>query len=47
MTKYGKETIETVTSHLGYLAPMSEANKYHFPGFPGGKQPKKAKGTHL
>ena len=22
---------------------MSEANKYHFPGFPGGKQPKKTK----
>ena len=22
---------------------MSEANKYHFPGYPGGKQPKKPK----
>ena len=43
MTKYGKETI---TSLLGYLAPMSEANRYHFPGFPGGKQPK-TQGTHL
>ena len=32
-----------VTSQLGYLAPMSEANKYHFPGYPGGKQPKKPK----
>ena len=26
---------------------MSEANKYHFPGYPGGKQPKNPRNTFI